>query len=750
MSSSLLLLLILVAADPRVPLIQLQVEGRLQQALEATEQQIAESPEASNRLGLHYLRGDLLDRLGRRIDANRAFAEVWAQDSRLAPHARLRIALDQELLGHPEVAAGLAATLLGRRPPASLVGPASDLLARTLEQGGDCRLIATLDTTTFPETSRRTLELARAGCALRAGQSARAGTMLASLLQEKQTDLVGLLAAQRLEPLLANPTPAQLELMGDAFHHHRQFDRSTELLEPVVSFQMTIRSTRDFERTYQWVRGDFWLGRFERAAQNYSTLSERASSPRQVAQALYHRGRALELADQWLSAIQSYRRAYNAQPLGNFADSALASALRLEWRTGRQAPALELYEVLRTRGQSRATLVSASLFLAASEIVQGRTPRVAAWLDEAAGANRYSDVEVSYWRGRLAELEGRGPDAVESYLAALRDDYFHPHAQFALERVQSPALRQAASRLAASIEDDTDRSFDLWVLVGDDDPRGGAARRRIEVRLQRANRGGPVVPTATVPVEQWPMWSRPLVQPEEMLLALGIWSEAGPAVMTHFPVSEPALALTASHELARAGRIKDSLLIVEILNQRVPRRTPVPMIDDGFRKLLYPYGYRYLVERAAARHGVDPYLLAALIREESRFDPRASSAAAARGLTQFVLPTAQRIAKQVDMGPLGPTDLEQPEIAIELGAAYLSDLSRQFGGEPPRMVAAYNAGEPQADLWARYCYTDDPAEYLSKVVFRETRSYLRKVLTGHAQYRDLYAPIRATPLITGH
>ncbi|HVS16771.1 MAG TPA: transglycosylase SLT domain-containing protein [Thermoanaerobaculia bacterium] len=744
-----LLLLALVAADVRIELVQLQSEGRLQQALDATEQQIAADPDQAARVGLHYLRGDLLDRLGRRIDANGAFADELALGSRLTPYARLRIAVNQELLGHPEVAAGLAATLLGRRPPPALVETASDLLARTLEQGGDCRLLTTLDTSAFPPQSRRALELARAQCAIRAGQSARASATLLALLEEKQTDLVGLLAARRLEPLLAAPTPTQLELLGHTFHHHRQFDLSTRLLEPVVSFQVAIRSSRDFERTYQFVRGDFWLGRFERAAQNYWTLSEKASTPRHVAQALYHRGRALELADRWQPATQSYRRAYVAQPLGNYAAMSLASALRLEWRSGRRAEALELYEALRTRTPSRATLANAALFLAASEIVQGRSERAAAWLADAQGSSRDLDLEVTYWQGRLAELEERLEDALELYLETLREDYFHPHAQLALERLRSTALRAQTRELAERIAADTDRAFDLWVLEGDDSVRGAAARRRVEDRLQRANRGGPVVPSVTVPVEQWPLWGQPLVQPEEMLLGLGVWSEAGRSVMRHFPVAEPSLALTASHQLARAGRIKDSLLIVEILHRRIPRRTPGPLIDREFRRLLHPYGYRYLIERAASRHEIDPYLLAALIREESRFDPRASSAAAARGLTQFVLTTAQQLAEQYDMGPLGPPDLEQPEIAIELGAAYLHNLTAQFGESAPRIVAAYNAGEAQAELWSRYCYTEDPAEYLSKVVFRETRSYLRKVLSGYAQYRELYGAPRPTELITG-
>ncbi|MEM6455789.1 MAG: transglycosylase SLT domain-containing protein, partial [Acidobacteriota bacterium] len=87
---------------------------------------------------------------------------------------------------------------------------------------------------------------------------------------------------------------------------------------------------------------------------------------------------------------------------------------------------------------------------------------------------------------------------------------------------------------------------------------------------------------------------------------------------------------------------------------------------------------------------------------------------------------------------LRPADLDRPAVAIALGAAYLRRLSDDFDGVTPHMIAAYNAGEPQAALWARYCFSDDPAEFYSKVTFRETRNYVRKVLRSYAHYRDLY------------
>jgi soluble lytic murein transglycosylase len=167
---------------------------------------------------------------------------------------------------------------------------------------------------------------------------------------------------------------------------------------------------------------------------------------------------------------------------------------------------------------------------------------------------------------------------------------------------------------------------------------------------------------------------------------------------------------------------------------------PEAFVPPPLRAALYPYAYRYLIERSSARHGVDPLLLVALIREESKFDPRAASAASARGLTQFLLSTAQTIASEQGMSAISPRELEQPEVSIELGAAYLRGLLSRHQGRWPEAIAAYNAGEPQAQLWRSYCYsTDDDAEYFSKVAFRETRGYLGRVLGSYAQYRDLYA-----------
>ena len=184
--------------------------------------------------------------------------------------------------------------------------------------------------------------------------------------------------------------------------------------------------------------------------------------------------------------------------------------------------------------------------------------------------------------------------------------------------------------------------------------------------------------------------------------------------------------------------------MAERLFSTVPARLPSAWVSPALRRLLYPLPYRARLEERVGGDTNALYLLAAVMREESRFQPDAVSPAAARGLAQLVLPTARRLARDLGWAGIGAEDLHRPEVSIALGAAYLAELGQRFAGGgaanavTPMTVAAYNAGEDQAALWRRYCQTAEPEEYLAKVGFRETRSYLVRVLESRAQYAALY------------
>lgn len=156
----------------------------------------------------------------------------------------------------------------------------------------------------------------------------------------------------------------------------------------------------------------------------------------------------------------------------------------------------------------------------------------------------------------------------------------------------------------------------------------------------------------------------------------------------------------------------------------------------GFGRLVYPFPYREFVEQHAERHGLDPLLVAAVIREESGFNPRARSGVGARGLMQLMPRTAEWAAPKAGVSGFGLEDLEDPETNIRLGCWYLAYLSRQFGGDLPLMLAAYNGGEGNVARWRKA--RGHETEQLLTAAFPETRRYVKRGLSTYRNYRFLY------------
>ena len=139
------------------------------------------------------------------------------------------------------------------------------------------------------------------------------------------------------------------------------------------------------------------------------------------------------------------------------------------------------------------------------------------------------------------------------------------------------------------------------------------------------------------------------------------------------------------------------------------------------------------------------------MREESRFNPRAKSEAAARGLLQFIITTARDIGREVGIVDVAPDDLYDPRVIIQLGAKYISTLSQRFRNDHYDVAGAYNAGPNQVALWSRLAPAPGDDFYLSSVNFDETKQYIRKVMNSYRRYRQIYgggAPVgglRAEP-----
>jgi soluble lytic murein transglycosylase len=153
-------------------------------------------------------------------------------------------------------------------------------------------------------------------------------------------------------------------------------------------------------------------------------------------------------------------------------------------------------------------------------------------------------------------------------------------------------------------------------------------------------------------------------------------------------------------------------------------------------RIRYPLGFWDLLAAASSHNQLDPYLVAALIRQESLFNPQARSISDARGLMQLLPATADRYAAAAGI-TVTPVDLYDPEISVQLGTAYLHELMDMFGGNIFKVVAAYNAGEHAVSQWnAKYPGDDD--KWVENIGFRETRDYVKKVFGGMREYRLLY------------
>ena len=157
-----------------------------------------------------------------------------------------------------------------------------------------------------------------------------------------------------------------------------------------------------------------------------------------------------------------------------------------------------------------------------------------------------------------------------------------------------------------------------------------------------------------------------------------------------------------------------------------------------FWELLFPLPYRGDLERVAKARGLDPFLVAGLIRQESEFDPQALSPAKAYGLTQVLPVTGRQYARKAGVPRFTTRVLFQPTANLSIGTLALRSMLDANGGRWEQTLAAYNAGPPRASTWSGWNDYREPAEFVESIPFTETREYVQAVLRNADVYRRLY------------
>jgi soluble lytic murein transglycosylase len=198
---------------------------------------------------------------------------------------------------------------------------------------------------------------------------------------------------------------------------------------------------------------------------------------------------------------------------------------------------------------------------------------------------------------------------------------------------------------------------------------------------------------------------------------------------------EPRLLLEAAQAAVNAGHCGAAFVTIRQIYPQLEARTFADVPREAWQAA-YPLPFESSIRQGSAHAGVDPMLIAGLIRQESAFEPEARSGANAMGLMQLLPKTARLVAKQAKVR-YSRAQLFDPDYNVHLGTIYFSGLQKSFGNVESAL-AAYNAGEDRVGQWTAGQSYREIAEFVDSIPFTETREYVEIVTRNAEIYRKIY------------
>lgn len=199
---------------------------------------------------------------------------------------------------------------------------------------------------------------------------------------------------------------------------------------------------------------------------------------------------------------------------------------------------------------------------------------------------------------------------------------------------------------------------------------------------------------------------------------------------------DPEVLLAFSTLLSEVGAYYPALRVAKVHFKEKLERSGQPTAP-ALWAVAYPTGLLPTIT-AQGITAVDPYLAAAIIREESQYDEKAVSMVGAVGLMQLMPVTANAVAQRYGFPAVGREELFDQETNIRLGVRYLGQLLEQYGGNLAHAVAAYNAGPIAVNSWIAVHRGREQDEFVELIPYQETRLYVKRVLRSYGEYRRLH------------
>ena len=308
------------------------------------------------------------------------------------------------------------------------------------------------------------------------------------------------------------------------------------------------------------------------------------------------------------------------------------------------------------------------------------------------------EPQALYWMGRAGEQQQQA-EVQEHYKRLCQRHRFSYYCQLARERMKiSPAPDAPLEVTVASIEALKDGETPPSIVTRADIAQQTAYRRAIELKT------------------------------------LGLDADAAHevAVLTERYSRDPDALVALSTMLNEVGAYHQALRLARARFRDQLERTGGTFAPSLWN-VAYPTGLLPTIKLQGAK-GVDPYLIAAIIREESQYDVKAVSRVGAIGLMQVMPATANNVAQRVGLPAVGREDLFDQETNIRIGVRYVEQLLEQFSGNLVYTIASYNAGPLAVGNWIAEYRGQGQDEFVELIPYQETRQYVKRVLRTYREY----------------
>jgi soluble lytic murein transglycosylase len=394
-------------------------------------------------------------------------------------------------------------------------------------------------------------------------------------------------------------------------------------------------------------------------------------------------------------ALEYFKRLRERYPKSSFVDYAEYASARIYESEGRQDEALAAYQSLAKKpGTSQAREDAAWRAAWIYYLKKDDKNAYAAFKRLASDKDRLRwRTAALYWQARTAARMEENEEAKQLFLAVLRDPD---------ETYYKGAAAVWLQRLGSAVE---------------------------EVKPPE-----PTVATITPP-PLTPSQAFHFSRAQELSeLALNALAVAELDEVKALGTEDLSLRLLLMREYARNGGYARSVGLAH--------QVQFPRSSEELARYRYPLAYWDMVQKLAKETGVDPHLVVSLIRQESLFDPKAVSRAAALGLMQLLHSTATRTAARASLPPPARERLFEPEVNLTLGIQHLKELLQKYSNSLIKAIAAYNAGENAVSRWETMLAAAEDDEFIERIPYPETQLYVKLVLRNLRIYRTLYGELK--------